>query len=842
MKLKSVLSALTAAVMAVPCMYAPPVSSISSQSTDKSEYEEPLIYIPDFPQEILDEFDINWTGLASNVHSDNTVFDFSSAHNEFWYDGGYALYSDQNYGTNICYVFRWHECSSCRAYQSMDFPLSDYTENLDLSLDMFLDVEIKESGDFRAGPLLELNGGKEELFIIEKFTAEAVFPENEKIGSYTADDKEYDLYMQSGDGKNGAPVRYYAVNKDGLTDVLAIDDNPRDEYSLSVSDHLANLKRLAETDIKLDKYGILCEGSDGVGFSYYRAGLKNAFYPLPEEELSLDDNGEPVVYKQQLMKNLDGYRYSLQTDDSGWPLIQDEEGRYYITSHENNSYIIPKGDGKLSAMVSDGIFGTVSSGREFDGKTPLLDKDYRLDYEYTVNKEYTSDEDDSYSPAAAASVWTLEPYIRLDYQEKSNIGDISSGYLGTIEVDGEVYEIHSSDIYSIDMAPLGNPSEPYQKSYLFIHMNGKESQSSGVKKGSFPITRLAEAAKAYGIEVGKLARIDLNFHNAGEYTIDILKNDIVVGERTDTDPGNDSRIYVDVAKSPSAVNIDPYTFSAYTNGYMYGYENGCFSAGSDVKQESAFEAGIEKTRNGRHIINTDKEITADYNIENNYKDSYQIEYYLSGTYDNVYEIYHIIENSENYPFENNFIGSVAGMYRSPAEPRPEFVKTYTADGHTYDLYKDFVSFSGCFSSTVYHVYVSIRQDQEEGEALEGSVNFKEHLGQIHEKALDGMNIDCIFLRVDTGRDSGTVKALKNDISLETFDVPWTIVGDFNDDLRVDSFDLVAARKELLNQLADRDYYSPGYKDINHDGDFNVADIVMLQSYILGKIKTLPEIY
>ena len=77
----------------------------------------------------------------------------------------------------------------------MDFPLSDYTENLDLSLDMFLDVEIKESGDFRAGPLLELNGGKEELFIIEKFTAEAVFHENEKIGSYTADDKEYDLFM-----------------------------------------------------------------------------------------------------------------------------------------------------------------------------------------------------------------------------------------------------------------------------------------------------------------------------------------------------------------------------------------------------------------------------------------------------------------------------------------------------------------------------------------------------------------------------------------------------------------------------------------------------------------------
>ena len=842
MKIKSILSLITAAVMAVPCMYAQPVSSISSQYTDESEYEEPPIYLPDFPQEILDEFGIDWTGLASNVHADNASFDFSCAHNEFLYDGGYALYSEQNYGKIACYVLNWHECNSCMAYQSLSFPLSDYTEELDLSLDLFMDVEIRKSGEFKTGPLLELNDGKDELFIIERYTAEAVFPENEKIGSYTADDTVYDLYKQSNDGSNGSPVRYYAVKNGGLAAVRTTDDGMRDECILSISDHLVNLKRLAETEIKLDKYGILSEGKDGVGYFYCRAGLNNAFYQLPEEKLSLDDNGEPVVYKNQLMKNLDGYRYSLQTDDSGWPVFQDDDGRYYMTSHENNSYIIPKGDGRLSATVSDGIIGTVSAGREFDGKTPLLDKDYRLDYEYTVTKAESTDEDDDYSIAAAATAWTLEPCVRLDYQERSSINYSKSRYIGTIEMDGEVYELHRSDINSIDMEPLGSPDNYFFNNYLFIHMDDKDDQSSEVRKGSFPITQLAEAAKAYGIEVGNLARIELDIHSSGEYTFDVLKNDIVVGDRTDTDPGNDSRIYVDAVHNTSTAEIGPYSFNAYTEGYMYGYENGCFSAGTDLKKSSAFEAGIEKRRNGRHIIDTSKDITADYKIKNTYKDNYQIEYCLTGVSNNQNEIFHIIENSQNYPYENNFIGSIAGMYRYPAEPKPEFVKTYTADGHTYDLYKDFVSFSGCFSSTTYYVYVSIRQDQEEGEELEGSVNFREHMDQIHEKSLDNFNLECIYLRIDTGAEIGTVKALKNDISCATFDVPWTIVGDFNDDLRVDSLDLVAARKELLNQLADRDYYSPCYKDINHDGEFNVADIVMLQSYILGKIKTLPEIY
>ena len=61
MKLNRILSALTAVVTAIPCMYFPSVSAISSQSTSTtaSETEKEPVHIPDFPEEILKEFNIS---------------------------------------------------------------------------------------------------------------------------------------------------------------------------------------------------------------------------------------------------------------------------------------------------------------------------------------------------------------------------------------------------------------------------------------------------------------------------------------------------------------------------------------------------------------------------------------------------------------------------------------------------------------------------------------------------------------------------------------------------------------------------------------------------------------
>ena len=846
MNLKRVLSALTAAVTAVPCMCIQSAAAISSQSSSEQDsyvYEEPLRYIPDFPQEILDEFGIDWTGEAANVHTESMSFDCDNSHNEFLYEGGYALYSEQLFGKTLCYVFNWHECDSYKACQSMRFPLSDYTEDMKLNLELYADVEIKKSDDLRAGPLLDLNGGSMELFVIEYFSAEAVFSEDEMIGSYTSDGREYDLYKRKeGDGED-APVRYYAVNKGGLTIENAPDEQRHQTSDINVSAHLASLKEVIKTDITLESFGVLCEGKGGIGNGYFRAALTNDYFQLPEEKLTIDENGEPVVYEHELMKNLDGYRYSLQAFDSGVPEEQDELGRYVFTSHENNSYIIPKPNGTLTAKVSDGLFGTISSGKEFDGKTSVYDKDYHLDYEYTVkagNKDDAAELDEVSTPAAVATVWTLDPYVQLDYQESTDISPFYGDYYATIMIDGEKYEIRSSYITSSrDREPLGFSYNKGSDYYYIVHI--VDEDNSEVKKGSFPITALAEALKDYGVELGDLARVDLSITGLGEYTADILKNEITAEEVSETNPYN-SELYADVARSRNGVKIGKYLFNCNSDGYMYGYEKGCFSAGSDSARWSQFEAGIQKKSDGRHRIDPDKELTAKYSIENKYKDNYQLEYELSGSCNGRYQNVHIVENGKNNPIEWNLMNSVAGMYRTPPESEPEFIKNYTAGGHKYDLYKDSVAFSGCFSTSYYDVYVSVRQDQDEGEVIEGVVDFKEHLNVIDETLLDKMSVNSIYLIASSNAESGTVKALKNDISFDTLDVPWNILGDFNDDLRVDSLDLIEARKAIVKMTSEEKKYSPIEMDTNQNGGFDIADIVLLQSYILGKVKSFPSIY
>ena len=64
------------------------------------------------------------------------------------------------------------------------------------------------------------------------------------------------------------------------------------------------------------------------------------------------------------------------------------------------------------------------------------------------------------------------------------------------------------------------------------------------------------------------------------------------------------------------------------------------------------------------------------------------------------------------------------------------------------------------------------------------------------------------------------------------------VGDVNLDGYVDSFDVVAVRKMLVKGTQN---YAPGstmeayYGDMNNDGKLSIADLLLLQQYVLGKI-------
>lgn len=68
---------------------------------------------------------------------------------------------------------------------------------------------------------------------------------------------------------------------------------------------------------------------------------------------------------------------------------------------------------------------------------------------------------------------------------------------------------------------------------------------------------------------------------------------------------------------------------------------------------------------------------------------------------------------------------------------------------------------------------------------------------------------------------------------------YRLLGDVNLDQQIDSFDAIVLRRMLVTGEA-QDFASTSYGDINRDGKVSIADLLLLQRYLLGEIKTLNE--
>ena len=104
----------------------------------------------------------------------------------------------------------------------------------------------------------------------------------------------------------------------------------------------------------------------------------------------------------------------------------------------------------------------------------------------------------------------------------------------------------------------------------------------------------------------------------------------------------------------------------------------------------------------------------------------------------------------------------------------------------------------------------------------------EHIKQIDEIAGKSFNISTAGLFIT--ETNGSVEVLKNEISNPLRDEPEIIAGDINLDCCIDSFDVICAKKALIKGDEPNKNL-----DVNKNGTFEVADVVMLQSYVLGKI-------
>ena len=244
-------------------------------------------------------------------------------------------------------------------------------------------------------------------------------------------------------------------------------------------------------------------------------------------------------------------------------------------------------------------------------------------------------------------------------------------------------------------------------------------------------------------------------------------------------------------------------------------------------------------------LDSDKHTVIDYKIEHSLDDKYQAAIRLSGTKDNISRFFFIIENNTNFSVDDNiFAPNSFDYYTLPKEPKFEYVKTYTSGGHTYDLYKVNYTISSFGGATKYEAFAAVRKDQQSGGRLRGAVDVTDHLININDEELSTTPLTEFTLAIDTKLSTGSIEAA-HAISFDTEVASEEIIGDFNGDNTIDSLDLIVARKALIAQFSDDAKPAPNKPaskkmDVNKNGSFEIADIVMLQSFVMGKINTFPE--
>lgn len=182
----------------------------------------------------------------------------------------------------------------------------------------------------------------------------------------------------------------------------------------------------------------------------------------------------------------------------------------------------------------------------------------------------------------------------------------------------------------------------------------------------------------------------------------------------------------------------------------------------------------------------------------------------------------------------------------------EFVDTIEVDGHNYDVYKT-MSYDGpCMGFvdpiTVYPIYCSIRKESDI--RSDGVVNVTKHLKEWKNLGLNvGSELYEITFNVEGYRSSGYANVKYNYITIgdeliNTGELPLKkpdmnkSKGDINSDNIVDIYDLILMRKMFSENVSKRT--SDLSCDIDGNGNLAVNDLVLLSSYLLGKIDSFPE--
>ncbi|MBR6985284.1 MAG: dockerin type I repeat-containing protein [Ruminococcus sp.] len=802
MKLRKTLSVLAASVLSLTCV---PFSAVAADVDTVSEAEsEPETIIPDFPDEVFDQFNLSKEyGIASNQYAEDTEGYYFGCYHEMKHSGGYALLTEQGYDS-VSFGADWYNCDesifcSDKAYYSVEDTSDDSPE---LRTEMFYKANDKST--IKAGVYLTMNGGKTHLFIVESTIASDNYSEYEKIGEYELKDEHYDLY------KNEDGSMYYSVKASGIISAEDVDDFRMDDgtgyikFNTSIALHAVNFDKITGEGTSISRMGLRAENSGGIGRVFFNSEVGTLLNMPAKYELETDENGDPVKYEHNIVKNIDGCIYQLNTGD-------------------DKSFIIPKGNGAYEAELTDSYKAYVSSGYRFEGNESLLEHNYRVDCEYKTDSNITP----------AVTVWMMSPNVRIDFVDIPDYSFAHWPNIGSVTLDGQQYNVYRDSIINVDTAP--EKGDSYQQFTIDRADSDADAETEGEVKTAFvPVSEIAAIASRLGVTIGNVTAVDTGFRiNNSEAKVEVIKNQLTDAEISEFDYDLGA-----VVGSGTPINIDDYSFDALGVS-CYAKANGCVSL-SGMTSFYNYCSASKKSKDGAFENLAEYRVEAGPDNECGYSveyDVYSVEpkEKLKGD-DGVYYssvCLKIIEKTDGRtPDEYMKPGRPLGIGMSNGLRSQELVATYTSNGHEYDLYECVYRTIGCFSSYDDCVYYSFRKDQSEDLTVqEGEVDLSDHIAVIKNNGCCFGDKYLVEYYMDLeNQKNADINVVKNDFSTSE---NKTVRGDINSDQRVNALDIVSARSLYLNRdsLSEEEVTSV---DLNMNGTFEIADVVILHSFVLGK--------
>ncbi|WP_028516850.1 dockerin type I repeat-containing protein [Ruminococcus flavefaciens] len=417
-----------------------------------------------------------------------------------------------------------------------------------------------------------------------------------------------------------------------------------------------------------------------------------------------------------------------------------------------------------------------------------------------------------------------------------------ANYAGTIEIGSEIYHVcRQKPMYYPEQ--IKNLETDYND-YIFYHVY---REGTDPNEGSFmPLYELIEAAQNFGLKTGKLTNVTFD-QNEYKCSCDVSALKL-------SDTAAPAKIYSDISmRKSSYIIIGKYDF--YSPDYylisgneMLARPDGCFTinANKNILFNTAnYVDSYVELNLGRisvYELSEKNDISIDHHINDSMDGKYGMVYtlYLSSADTNTHTEFRIAEKISGMDIDEFFKSYEAsyGVGNSLQFKSSELITSYTQNGHEYDLYKGKYHFYGDVSSYDDICYLAVRKDTDDADSYESCIDVYEHMNHIPE--FSAVNkISLIELAFHNCGALGSVDVTKNDISFFENSIPDIIAGDFNNDKQVDSMDLVSARYAIISQLNDENTAADAHMDLNKNGKFDVADLVLLQSFVLGKIKTLP---